>query len=106
MAAPKWEYRIFHDLTAPDLNPLGLEGWDSTNLFLFSDVGQVSFLDAAARTDSALLGLDRPYRYGVGSGIRVATPIGPAAIAIGFNPDPITQWEEPTIQPHITLGEL
>lgn len=88
------------------LTVLGLEGWDSTNLFAFTDVGQVSFVDAASRTDSARAGLDRPYRYGVGGGVRVATPIGPAAVAIGFNPDPVSAWDEPTIQPHITLGEL
>lgn len=40
MAAPKWEYRIFHDLTAPDLNPLGLEGWDFVTVE-FDDEGEI-----------------------------------------------------------------
>ena len=83
-----------------------LEDWDTTNIFLFSDVGQVQMLDDAIVTSSDQMGLNRPYRYGVGGGVRVATPIGPAAIAIGVNPSPITDWEEPTVLPHITLGEL
>ncbi|MCO4769087.1 MAG: hypothetical protein KDA24_03590 [Deltaproteobacteria bacterium] len=40
MAAPKWEYRIFHDLTAPELNPLGLEGWDFVTVE-FDDEGEI-----------------------------------------------------------------
>lgn len=88
------------------LSAVGLEDWDSTNIFLFSDVGQVQMLDDSVVTSSAARGLNRPYRYGVGAGIRVATPIGPAAIAIGVNPDPIGAWEEPQVLPHITLGEL
>ena len=88
------------------LSAVGLEDWDSTNIFVFSDVGQVQLLDDSVRTSSAALGLNRPYRYSVGAGVRVATPIGPAAIAIGVNPDPISQWDEPSLLPHITLGEL
>jgi outer membrane protein assembly factor BamA len=88
------------------LSALGLADWDSTNIFLFSDVGQVQMLDDSVVTTSAAQGLNRPYRYGVGAGIRVATPIGPAAIALGINPEPIRAWEEPRILPHITLGEL
>ncbi|HCH64962.1 MAG: hypothetical protein CL927_14920 [Deltaproteobacteria bacterium] len=85
---------------------LGLSDWDGTNFFVFSDVGQVQLLDDAVVTSSTARGLNRPYRYGVGAGIRVATPIGPAAIALGVNPEPIGAWEEPRILPHITLGEL
>ena len=40
MAATKWEYRIFHDLTAPELNPLGLEGWDFVTVE-FDDEGEI-----------------------------------------------------------------
>lgn len=88
------------------LSVLGLKDLDSTNLFLFSDVGQVRLLDDAVSTTSAEFGLDRPFRYSIGTGLRVATPIGPAAIAIGINPSPIQAWDEPTILPHLTLGEL
>jgi len=63
-------------------------------------------LDDAVVTSSERYGLNLPYRYSVGAGVRVATPIGPAAIAIGFNPSPIAEWNEPRFQPHITLGEL
>ena len=88
------------------LSAVGLQDWDSTNLFVFTDVGQVGLLDAAVTTTSSTFGLDRPYRYGMGAGVRVATPIGPAAIAIGVNPEPVKQWDEPTFLPHLTLGEL
>jgi len=88
------------------LSAVGLQDWDTTNVFVFTDVGQVGLLDAAVTTTSSTLGLDRPYRYGVGAGVRVATPIGPAAIAIGVNPEPVKQWDEPTFLPHLTLGEL
>ena len=40
MPATKWEYRIFHDLTAPDLNPLGLEGWEFVTVE-FDDEGEI-----------------------------------------------------------------
>jgi hypothetical protein len=40
MASTKWEYRIFHDLTAPELNPLGLEGWDFVTVE-FDDEGEI-----------------------------------------------------------------
>ena len=88
------------------LSAVGLQDWDTTQVFVFTDVGQVSLLDVAVTTTSSEFGLDRPYRYGVGAGVRVATPIGPAAIAIGVNPEPVKRWEEPTFLPHLTLGEL
>ncbi len=40
MANPRWEYRIFHDLTAPELNPLGEEGWEFVTVE-FDDEGDI-----------------------------------------------------------------
>ena len=40
MAMTRWEYRIFHDLTAPDLNPLGEEGWEFVTVE-FDDEGDI-----------------------------------------------------------------
>jgi len=40
MAKTRWEYRIFHDLTAPDLNPLGDEGWEFVTVE-FDDEGEI-----------------------------------------------------------------
>ena len=36
----RWEYRIFHDLTAPELNGLGDEGWDFVTIE-FDDEGEI-----------------------------------------------------------------
>jgi len=40
MAHTRWEYRIFHDLTAPELNPLGEEGWEFVTVE-FDDEGDI-----------------------------------------------------------------
>ena len=84
---------------------LGLSDWDGTSFFVFSDVGQVQLLDDSVVTSSQAVGSTAHTATG-GSRIRVATPIGPAAIALGVNPEPIGAWDEPRILPHITLGEL
>jgi outer membrane protein assembly complex protein YaeT len=85
---------------------LGLQDWDSTAWVLFSDVGKVMFIDPAIRTTSIAREIDPPFRYSVGFGIRQNTPIGPAALEIGFNPDPLVSRDEAGYQLHLSLGEL
>ncbi|MEL6347569.1 MAG: BamA/TamA family outer membrane protein [Myxococcota bacterium] len=89
------------------LSRLGLEGWDTTELVLFADLGQVTFRDPEVTTRAGEQIIDEPlFRLGVGAGLRVATPIGPAAIDLGINPYPITERLEPRFVPHISLGAL
>ena len=85
---------------------LGLKDWTSTSFVFFSDVGRLGFLDPTVQTTSRRLGLDLPVRYSLGLGLRQGTPIGPAAIEIGFNPSPQAEREEPGFQMHLSLGEL
>ena len=42
----KWEYRVFHDLTAPELAPIGEEGWEFITVE-FDDDGEI--LNALAK---------------------------------------------------------
>lgn len=85
---------------------LGLKDWDSTAWVLFTDVGKVAYLDPLIRTTSIVSGGDPPVRYSVGFGLRQNTPIGPAALEIGFNPSPLVAREEQSYQLHLSLGEL
>jgi outer membrane translocation and assembly module TamA len=43
-------------------------------------------------------------RVNVGFGIRFVTPIGPAALDIGFNVTPDERLNEPIVAPHFTIG--
>ena len=95
-------------LTAELRVPLPVLGLDfeSTSLVLFCDAGHLGFLDSAVYTTSKQDGLDRFARVGVGAGLHVATPIGPAALDLGINLDPISRYDEPRFVPHLTLGSL
>lgn len=89
---------------------LGLD-LDSTSLVLFADLGHIGFLDPSLITTSRTAaeldpGIDPFWRLGVGAGVHVATPIGPAALDIGFNVDPIEARDEAWIVPHLSLGAL
>lgn len=89
------------------LSQLGLPGWDSTQLVLFCDVGQVWFRDTSVDTTLAALTAEGArVRVGTGLGIRMATPIGPAALELGINPARVPAREEPRFVPHISLGAL
>ena len=100
-------------LSAELLVPLSTLGFssDSTSLVLFGDAGHVGFLDKAitttsssrAATDSSAEPL---VRFGTGIGLHVATPIGPLALDLGVNFDPIDGRGEPTFVPHLSLGSL
>jgi outer membrane protein insertion porin family len=63
---------------------------------LFLDLGNLWYRPEAFR----LLDL----RANVGAGLRFATPIGPAAIDVGFNVAPDDRVNERTFAPHFTIG--
>lgn len=100
------------------LPSLGLSGWEGYSLALFGDVGQAWLLDPNATPDSASDAIDPlvpSLRYGVGGGVRVATPIGPLQFDVGVNPQSILAegaqaqllrvlYEEPPVRAHLTLG--
>jgi outer membrane protein assembly factor BamA len=49
---------------------------------------------------------DPLFRTSFGTGLRIATPIGPASFDVGFNPNPLPEREETWILPHLSLGVL
>ena len=99
MAAATVELRI-------PLPVLGLRKMDGTSLVLFSDTGHVGFLDPSVVTTSRLEGRDPIVRVSFGVGLRLATPVGPASLDIGFNPFPLDEREEALVLPHLSLGVL
>ena len=99
MAAATMEIRI-------PLPILGFRRLDNVDLVFFSDVGHVGFLDSTVVTTSRLEESDPWLRSSVGTGIRFATPVGPASLDVGFNTSPIRERNEPWILPHLTLGVL
>ncbi len=62
----------------------------------FADVGNLWL-------DTAQLSL-RDLRLNVGLGVRVVTPVGPAAIDVGFILQPDRSLNEPLMSPHFTIG--
>lgn len=95
---------------------LGLTAWDGYSGALFADVGNVWQLGAGEPTTKTLPGVPL-LRYGVGAGVRVATPVGPlqldvasnvqAALARGERRDLLVDaWEEPSLRAHLSLGTL
>jgi outer membrane protein assembly factor BamA len=67
-------------------------------------------LEGALFADVGNLWLDpREYRLvdlrtNVGFGLRFVTPIGPAAVDVGFNVQPDAAVNERTVAPHFTIG--
>lgn len=88
------------------LTALGFADLDSAQWVVFTDVGQVGFLSPALLPTSARQDLDQLVRKGLGTGIRVSTPVGPAALDLGFNPWPQVERDEPAFVAHLSLGEL
>jgi outer membrane protein insertion porin family len=86
------------------LRLLGVGTTDSASLVLFCDMGRVDFLDPDIRVRSDTLGVDPFLRVGLGSGLRFATPVGPASLDIGVNPWRLPGREEPLLLPHLSLG--
>jgi len=85
---------------------LGFSDLDSTSMVFFNELGHVSFRDQDISTTSSLRGVDPWLRASVGTGLRVTTPVGPAAVALGYNPRPIAGRDEPAFLAHLSLGEL
>jgi outer membrane protein insertion porin family len=79
---------------------------DSASLVLFSDAGKVAFLDPTVVTTSTIEGQDPWARFSFGTGLRIATPVGPASFDVGINPNPIADRDEAWILPHLSLGVL
>ena len=79
---------------------------DKASLVTFTEVGRVAFLDPAAVTTSSAQGKDPLARVSFGFGVRVATPIGPAALELGINPWSLTERAEATFLPHLSIGGL
>lgn len=85
---------------------LGLPGGDDAWWVLFGDAGRVGFIGARTFTDSTLVSADPLARVGLGTGIRLATPIGPAAIDLGVNPWRLNDRDEPWGRVHLALGSF
>lgn len=79
---------------------------DSASFVTFAEVGRVAFLDPYAVTTSSAAGTDPWARFSTGVGLRVATPIGPAAIELGVNPFRIEGRGESLLLPHLSIGGL
>ncbi len=107
------------ELTMP-LPALGFTSWEGYSASLFADAGNVWLLDpnlaVPATTDLPEWADALPdLRFGVGAGMRVATPVGPVRLDVGFNPQRIgasgevlellrDELEEPSVRAHLTLG--
>jgi outer membrane protein assembly factor BamA len=63
---------------------------------LFADVGNLWLDPRNARLADV--------RYNVGMGLRIATPIGPAAVDLGFNVEPDERLGEDLVAPHFSIG--
>lgn len=101
------------------LPAIGLPNWEGYAVELFADVGNVWLVSpfTQATTDQpAYRGLLPTLRVGVGTGVRVETPVGPLQVDLGVNPqaawarDPVVRnlleldFEEPKWRAHLTLG--
>jgi outer membrane protein assembly complex protein YaeT len=63
---------------------------------LFTDVGNLWLNPRSGRLADV--------RYNVGVGLRVATPIGPAVVDLGFNVEPDERLGESLFAPHFSIG--
>ena len=85
---------------------LGLPGGDRTWLVFFADAGRVGFLDPSVQTTSQTEGRDPALRVGLGTGLLISTPVGPAAIDLAINPWRLTERDEALLHIHVALGTL
>ncbi|HJN75714.1 MAG TPA: BamA/TamA family outer membrane protein [Myxococcota bacterium] len=93
------------------LSLVGAERLESTALVTFVDVGNVYFLDPEVFATSEAIDPEPLLRYGVGVGLRQATPLGPLRLDVGVNP---VYFQEDWAQPrgevparlHLSLGTL
>ena len=84
--------------------PLSRFGNDKSSIVGFFDVAKVGFYSEDSNPDSVQAGLEPFLRYGVGFGLRFASPVGPVAIDIGFNPSPIPLRNEDWFEFHPSFG--
>jgi outer membrane protein assembly factor BamA len=84
--------------------PLERFGYESSSWIVFMDAGRVSFISNDIVTDSIDLSLDPIIRYSMGTGMRYSTAIGPLAVDIAVNPNPIKRKEERYLYFHGSLG--
>jgi outer membrane protein assembly factor BamA len=68
----------------------------ATELGFFADVGNLWY-------DTTLVDLGK-LRTNVGFGLRIITPVGPAAFDLGFNLNPEYRINEPVFAPHFAVG--
>jgi outer membrane protein assembly factor BamA len=68
----------------------------ATELGFFADVGNLWY-------DSTLVDLGK-LRTNLGFGLRIITPVGPAAFDVGFNLNPEYRINEPVFAPHFAVG--
>jgi outer membrane protein assembly factor BamA len=102
------------------LPALGMKAWDGWAGAAFADIGNVWHLSDLGRPTSnqPQYAGDIPFlRYGIGGGMRVATPVGPLQMDLAGNPQAafsssgrrvllVEGWEEPALRFHLTLGAL
>ena len=81
---------------------MGLDALSGSQLALFSDVGNVWFLDELAAPGSAAT--DPLLRWSVGLGVRRTTAIGPVEVDVGFNPARLPDRGEELLRLHVSLG--
>lgn len=93
------------------LPALGLDGWSGTNVVLFSDLGNVWFLNPTVLYTSKLTNPEPLLRWGVGVGLHQVTPVGPLQVDLAFNPAWFTTpWAEERgevpLRLHLSVGTL
>lgn len=93
------------------LSRVGAERFESTSAVVFYDVGNVTFLDPEVFATSEVVDPEPLLRYGVGVGLRQATPLGPLRLDVGVNPvyfreDWAADRGEVPARLHLSLGAL
>ncbi len=103
------------------LSSLGLPRYDGYSAALFTDIGNAWLIDplAIATSDQPVVtDIYAPLlRYGVGAGLRIATPVGPLQVDVAANLDSLIArgarrellrdaWEDPPARAHLSLGTL
>ena len=102
------------------LPALGLPGWNGYSAAVFADIGNTWLLSTQTKATTELrsyTGIVPSVRYGVGAGMRVATPVGPLQLDVASNIQAATakgrvrellrtDWEESPFRAHLTLGAL
>ncbi|MGC6508494.1 MAG: BamA/OMP85 family outer membrane protein [Myxococcota bacterium] len=86
--------------------PLSRFGYDSSSWIFFFDAGHVGFLSPNIQADSMAMAFEPPFRYALGTGMRYSTAIGPLAVDLAVNPNPISYRDERYLYLHGSLGSF